>query len=65
MGEPESRAGPPLSVTLPVIFTQAARSEVIDAQDCLFFRIESDALVVIACFHSSRDPKHWQRRVHG
>jgi plasmid stabilization system protein ParE len=28
----------------------------------LFFRVAGDAAQVIACFHSSRDPRHWQRR---
>jgi plasmid stabilization system protein ParE len=99
-----------LPVTYPVIFTPAARAELIDAQDwyereatglgrrfrqasdalvermssnprqspvvyknvrrallrrfpySLFFVLEDDALLVIACFHASRDPSHWQRR---
>jgi plasmid stabilization system protein ParE len=29
----------------------------------LFFLVEPDALLVIACFHSSRDPRHWQKRL--
>jgi len=29
----------------------------------LFFRVEIGALVVIACFHGSRDPQRWERRV--
>jgi len=37
-----------LSVAYPVIFTLRARAELIDAQDC---------------FHGSRDPAHWQKRV--
>jgi hypothetical protein len=28
----------------------------------LFFVIEDEALTVIACFHASRDPSHWQKR---
>lgn len=96
---------------MPVVFTQAARTELIDAQDwyeaeapglgrrfraeidsavqrmaenprqfpivfktlrrartkrfpyALFFLIEPDSLLVVACFHSSRDPRHWQKRV--
>jgi plasmid stabilization system protein ParE len=28
----------------------------------LFYRIETDAIFVIACFHSSRDPRVWQQR---
>ena len=94
----------------PVIFTQAARGELIEAQDwyegeanglgrvfrqaidalvdrisenhrqfpttfktvrrallrrfpySLFFVVEDEALIVIACFHASRDPSHWQKR---
>jgi plasmid stabilization system protein ParE len=94
----------------PVIFTQAARAELIDTQDwyereaaglgryfreamdalterlstnpqqfpivfknvrrdllrrfpyALFFAVADDALVVIACFHASRDPLQWQKR---
>ena len=95
----------------PVIFTLAARAELIDAQDwyenevpglgrrfraaidaviermsanprqfpviyknvhrallrrfpyALMFVIEADeTLTVIACFHGSRDPSHWQKR---
>jgi len=29
----------------------------------LFFLIETDALLVVACFHASRDPRQWQKRV--
>jgi len=29
----------------------------------LLFRVMSDGIYVIACFHSSRDPAMWQRRV--
>jgi plasmid stabilization system protein ParE len=95
----------------PVIFTQPARTELIDAQDwyeneapglgphfrvaveavihrmstnprqfpvihknvrrallrrfpyALMFVIDADeSLTVIACFHGSRDPAHWQKR---
>jgi toxin ParE1/3/4 len=28
----------------------------------LFFVVKDDALIVIACFHASRDPSHWQER---
>jgi plasmid stabilization system protein ParE len=28
----------------------------------LFFRIDDQRVVVIACFHLSRDPREWQRR---
>jgi plasmid stabilization system protein ParE len=29
----------------------------------LFFRIEKEFLVVIACFHGSRDPERWRERI--
>ena len=83
-----------------VIFTQAARAELTDAQDwyegeasglgrrfrqaidaliermidnvrrallrrfpySLFFVVEDEVLIVMACFHASRDPSHWQKR---
>ena len=100
-----------MSVAYPVIFTRAARAELIDAQDwyeneapglgrrfraavdavvqrissnpgqfpvvykgirrallrrfpyALMFVSEADgASTVIACFHGSRDPGHWQKR---
>ena len=28
----------------------------------LFFRILADKVEIVACFHSSRNPRHWQRR---
>jgi len=28
----------------------------------LFFLMEEEALIVIACFHASRDPLQWKRR---
>jgi len=29
----------------------------------IFYLIEDTKLVVIACFHANRNPKHWQRRI--
>ena len=29
----------------------------------LFFRIETDSLIAVACFHGSRDPQRWQERL--
>jgi len=29
----------------------------------LFFVIGDESLLVIACFHASRDPSHWQKRI--
>jgi plasmid stabilization system protein ParE len=111
MGQPQGGTGTTLPVAQPVIFTQAARLEVIDAQDWyeaqasglgvrfraeldlavqrisdnalqfpivlrdvrrarlhrfphyLLFRVDLDAVTVIACFHPRRDPQQWQRRI--
>jgi plasmid stabilization system protein ParE len=29
----------------------------------IFYIVEQEAIVVLACFHARRDPKQWQRRV--
>lgn len=29
----------------------------------LFFRLQTDSIEIFACFHTSRDPAHWQRRI--
>jgi hypothetical protein len=29
----------------------------------LFFRFEPDVVIVLACFHASRDPQQWQQRI--
>ena len=29
----------------------------------LLFRVEGDFIFVVACFHASRNPKRWRRRV--
>ena len=28
----------------------------------VFYRVVADDVVVVACFHASRDPRRWQRR---
>lgn len=30
---------------------------------CLFYKLIGEEIVVLACFHASRDPEIWQRRV--
>src|SRR4051812_15928288 len=37
------------------------RAPVRDFPYSVFYRVESDAIVVIACYHASRDPSGWQR----
>lgn len=29
---------------------------------CVYYRVKPDRVVIIAVFHTSRDPSHWQRR---
>jgi plasmid stabilization system protein ParE len=47
----------------PVVFKNARRALVRRFPYMLFFTIDGDALLVIACFHASRDPNRWQQRV--
>jgi len=30
---------------------------------CIFYLVEQEQIVILACFHACRDPKQWQRRV--
>jgi plasmid stabilization system protein ParE len=46
----------------PVVFKNVHRARLKIFPYALFFVIHSDMLLVIACFHSSRDPQHWQQR---
>lgn len=47
----------------PLVFKTLRRARVNKFPYMLFFCIDGDALLVVACFHSRRDPLHWQRRV--
>jgi plasmid stabilization system protein ParE len=47
----------------PAVFQDVHRARLRKFPYALFFRIERKALTVIACFHGSRDPQQWQRRV--
>lgn len=47
----------------PVVFKSLRRARVKKFPYALFYAIENDALLVVACFHSSRDPRQWQKRV--
>ena len=46
----------------PVVFKNVRRALLRRFPYSLFFVIEDNALIVIACFHASRDPSHWQKR---
>jgi plasmid stabilization system protein ParE len=47
----------------PVIYKNVRRALLRRFPYALMFVIEADeTLTVIACFHGSRDPQHWQKR---
>ena len=43
----------------PTVFKNVRRALLRRFPYSLFFVIEDDILIVIACFHASRDPSHW------
>jgi len=46
----------------PIVYKNVRRAVLRRFPYSLFFVMDSDELVVIACFHGSRDPSRWQRR---
>jgi plasmid stabilization system protein ParE len=57
----ERMRGNPLQ--FPVVYKNVRRALLRRFPYSLFFVIEDDTgLLVIACFHASRDPAHWQKR---
>ncbi len=46
----------------PTVFKNVRRALLRRFPYSLFFVVEADALIVIACFHASRDPARWQKR---
>jgi len=46
----------------PIVFKNVRRALLRSFPYSLFFVVEGDDLTVIACFHASRDPSHWQKR---
>ena len=46
----------------PVVFRNVRRALLRRYPYSLLFVIGDEALTVIACFHASRDPSHWQKR---
>jgi plasmid stabilization system protein ParE len=47
----------------PVVYKNVRRALLRRFPYSLFFVIDDDTLLVIACFHASRDPSHWQKLV--
>jgi plasmid stabilization system protein ParE len=50
-------------LAFPVVLGDLRRARLRRFPYSLFFRPLDDGVYVIACFHSSRDPRVWQRRV--
>ena len=46
-----------------VVFKTLRRARAKKFPYALYFLIEPDALLIVACFHASRDPRQWQKRV--
>jgi toxin ParE1/3/4 len=46
----------------PIVLKNVRRALLRRFPYSLFFVAEDEALIVIACFHASRDPSHWQTR---
>ena len=46
----------------PVVYRDVCRARCRRFPYTLFFRIVDGTVHVIACFHSSRDPRQWQHR---
>jgi len=47
----------------PMVFKALRRARSKKFPYALFFLVEPEALLVVACFHSSRAPRQWQKRV--
>ena len=46
----------------PIVFKDVRRALLRRFPYSLFFVMEGETLLVIACFHASRDPAQWQKR---
>ncbi len=46
----------------PVVYRERRRAGVRRFPYSLFYQIEADRILVIACFHGKRNPRGWQRR---
>jgi toxin ParE1/3/4 len=47
----------------PVVYKTLRRARTCKFPYALFFLTEPDSLLVVACFHGSRDPRQWKKRV--
>jgi plasmid stabilization system protein ParE len=46
----------------PVVYRERRRAGVQRFPFGLFYQIEADRILLIACFHGKRNPRQWQRR---
>lgn len=51
-----------LPEAFPVVHRQIRRAILRRFPYAIFYSLTADAIVVLACFHSSRDPHEWKRR---
>jgi len=51
------------AVQFPVVLRDVRRARLGRFPYGLFFRVDPEAVHVIACFHASRNPRRWHRRV--
>jgi plasmid stabilization system protein ParE len=47
----------------PVVFKNVRRALLRRFPYSLFFVVEDETILVVACFHASRDPSQWQERI--
>jgi len=47
----------------PVVYHEARRALLDRFPYSLIYEVHKSEVVILACFHESRDPKEWQRRV--
>ena len=47
----------------PIVFGNVRRALLRRFPYSLFFVVQDETLLIIACFHASRDPSQWQKRI--
>jgi plasmid stabilization system protein ParE len=47
----------------PIVLADMRRARLRKFPYTLFFRVLEEAVFLIACFHSRRDPRQWQARI--
>ena len=46
----------------PAVYRERRRAGVRRFPYGLFYQVEADRILLIACFHGKRNPRHWQSR---